>query len=355
MIAFAKSWLVFGLLLAFTFGVTGYFRSGPTERRVNLYVWSSYLGPDTLRKFTERTGIRVDYDLYDANETVRTKLQAGNAEYDVVVPSDYMVEILAKNGWLAQIDRSKLKNLGNVDPQYNGLKFDPQGKWAVPFVAGTTAIGYRKDRFPQGVDSWKALWDKASEQRILMLDDTRECFGAALKSLGYSLNTTDPARLREARDLLIRQKPLIKEYNSSNFQDLLISGEAWIAQGYNGQIAKASREYPAIAYVIPKEGATRSLDCLCIPAQAPHKDEAHLLIDYLLEPDVAAEICLFTHYTTANRAAKAHLPPEVTGDPMVFPAAAAMAKCEYMENIPDAMPLLDKYWTEVKASNASAR
>lgn len=349
MIALAKSWLVFGLLVAFTFVVTGYFRASPKERRVNLYVWSSYLAPDTLRKFTERTGIVVDFDLYDANETVRTKLQAGNAEYDVVVPSDYMIETLARNGWLAPIDRSKLKNLKNVEEEYRGLKFDPEGKWAVPFVVGTTAIGYRKDKVHAPVDSWKALWDPAYSNRILMLDDTRECFGAALKSLGHSLNTTNPAHLRAARDYLIVQKPLVKEYNSSNFQDLLISGEAWIAQGYNGQIAKAAREFPQIGYVIPKEGATRSLDGLCIPASAPHQDEAHVLIDYLLDPEVAAEICMYTNYTTANREARKFIRPEVLENPVVFPPASALATCEYLENIPDAMPLLDKYWTEIKA------
>lgn len=350
MIALAKSWLVFGLLLLLTFVVTGYFRGGQTQRKVNLYIWSSYLGPDTLKKFTERTGIQVDYDLYDANETIRTKLQAGNAEYDLVVPSDYMVEVLAKNNLLAPVDRSKLKNIKNVDPSFWGLRHDPEGKWSVPIVPGTTAIGYRKDKFPNGVDSWKELWNPAHKDYIVMLDDSREVFAAALKSLGHSLNTTDPVRLREARDLLIRQKPLLKEYNSSNCQDLLISGEAWIAHAYNGQIAKAAREYPNIGYVIPKEGATRSIDCVCIPKSAPHPDEAHMLIDYLLEPEVAAEICAYTYYTTANAAAKKVLPPEIANSPVVFPSDAALKNCEFIANIPEAMTLLDKYWTEVKAA-----
>ena len=349
MSAFLKSWLVFVALVGLTFVITGYFRTGPGQRRVNLYIWSSYLGPDTLRKFTERTGIQVDYDLYDSNETVRTKLAAGNAEYDVVVPSDYMVEILAKNGWLAPLERAKLPHLKEVDPQYFGLPFDPEGKWSAPFIAGTTGIGYRKDKITKPVDTWKVLWDKEYANKILMLDDTRECFGAALKSLGYSLDSTDPAQIKAARDLLMEQKPLVKEYNSSHFQDLLISGEAWLAHGFNGQIAKAAREYPNIGYAIPKEGCTRSLDNLCIPAHAPHKDEAHQLIDYLLDPKVAAELCMYTNYTTASRGARALILPEVLNNPSVFPPEEALIKCEYVRDLGKTMSLYDQYWTELKA------
>jgi spermidine/putrescine-binding protein len=345
----AKSFGLFLALLALTFVLTGYFRGAPTGRRVNLYIWSSYLGPDTLKNFTERTGIHVDYDLYDSNETLHTKLASGNVEYDVVVPSDYMVEILVKEGLLAPIDRSKLANFKNVDPSFLKLRHDPETRWSIPFVPGTTGIGYRKDKVQGPVDSWKALWDPRYKNRILMLDDMRECFGVALKSAGASLNTTDPAQLKAARELLMQQKPLIKEYNSSNFQDLLISGEAWLAHGYNGQIAKAAREYPFIGYAIPREGCTRSLDNLCIPARAPHQDEAHQLIDYLLDAKVAAQLCMYTSYTTANRAAREHLLPEVRENPTIFPPESALAACEFIHDVGPALRRYDQYWTEVKA------
>jgi spermidine/putrescine-binding protein len=344
-----KSWAIFAALLFVTFAITGYFKSAAPGRRVNLYIWSSYLGPDTLRNFTDRTGIQVDYDLYDSNETLHTKLASGNVEYDVIVPSDYMVEILVKEKLLAPIDRAQLPNLKDVDPQYFKLAHDPEGQWSIPFISGTTGIGYRKDRMVGPVDSWKALWEPRYKDRILMLDDMRECFAAALKTLGHSLNTTDEAHLRAARELLMQQKPLVKEYNSSNFQDLLISGEAWIVQGYNGQIAKAAREYPFIGYAIPKEGCTRSLDNLCIPAAAPHKAEAHKLIDYLLDAKVAAELCMYTSYTTTNRGARAHLLPEVLNNTSIFPQQELLDRCEYMRDAGPAQTHFDRFWTEIKA------
>lgn len=344
-----KSWLIFGVLLAATFAATGYFRSAAPGRRVNLYIWSSYLGPDTLRNFTDRTGIQVDYDLYDSNETLHAKLASGNVEYDVIVPSDYMVEILVKENLLAPIDRGRLANFAQVDPQYFGLAHDRETKWSIPFISGTTGIGYRKDRVAAPMDSWKALWDPRYKDHILMLDDMRECFGAALKSLGHSINTTDVAHLRAARELLMQQKPLVKEYNSSNFQDLLISGEAWVVQGFNGQIAKAAREYPFIGYAIPKEGCTRSLDNLCIPAGAPHKAEAHKLIDYLLDPKVAAELCMYTSYTTTNDGARAFMLPEVLNNTSIFPPQGLLDRCEYMRDAGPAQTHFDRFWTEIKA------
>jgi spermidine/putrescine-binding protein len=344
-----RSASVFAGLLLVTFIVTGYFRRETGSRRVNLYIWSSYLAPDTLRTFSDRTGIRVEYDFYDSNETLFAKLMAGNVDYDVVVPSDYMVERLARGGLLAAIDRSRVPNARHVDPALTGLYFDPDGRYSLPFVPGTTAIGYRKDRVKKPVDSWAILWDREYANRIIMLDDMRENLGVALKLMGHSLNATDTRVLRAARDKLIEQKPLIKEYNSSNFQDLLITGDAWLAHGFNGQIARAAREYPFIGYSIPREGATRSLDNLCIPARAPHKEAAHRLIDFFLDPGVAAELCMYTSYTTANRAARAHLLPEVLENASIFPPQEALARCEYIRDVGPALPLYDRLWTEIKS------
>lgn len=345
----AKSGLIFASLVLLTLLATGYFRIHGGSRRVNLFIWSSYLGPDTLRNFTDRTGIAVEYDLYDSNEALLAKLAGGNAEYDVVVPSDYMVEILIHKGLLTPLDHSKLPNIGHVDPGDRGLAHDRKDQFSVALVPGTTGIGYRKDKVGGPITSWKDLWNPAYKDRILMLDDMRECMGAALKSLGHSINTTDPAKIRQAREALMQQKPLLRGYNSSNFQDLLVTGDAWIVQGYNGQIAKAAREFDFIGYAIPREGCTRSLDTLCIPVSAPHKAEAHALVDYLLDPKVAAEMCMYTSYATSNRSARRFLLPEVASNTAIFPDPSALVQCEFMQDVGPVVTLFDTYWTEIKS------
>lgn len=343
------SLLVFGVTLLLTFLLTGYFHRGQSGRVVNLYIWSSYLAPRTLPRFTERTGIDVRFDLYDSNEALLAKIKAENTHYDVIVPSDYMVETMIHLGLLARLDLARVGNRRHIDPQFTHLPFDPAGEYGVPYFWGTTGIGYRKDKVAGPVDSWAALFDPRHKDRITMLDDMRENIGAALKRLGYSLNERDPARLARARDLLLEQKRLIKEYNSSSFQEMLVSGEAWIVHGFSGQIAKAAREYPFIGYTIPREGCTRSVDYLCIPRSAPHPKEAHALIDYLVSPDVAAELCAYTGYSTPGKTARFLLPPELAGSELVFPRPERLAACEYIRDVGPAMNLYSTIWTEVKS------
>jgi spermidine/putrescine-binding protein len=200
------------------------------------------------------------------------------------------------------------------------------------------------------VTGWRALWDEAHRDRILMLDDMREAFAAALKLKGQSLNSTDPAVLREARDRLARQKTLVRAYNSSNFQDVLLSGEAWVAQAFNGQIYRAHLENPAVQYVIPQEGCTLSVDSLVIPASAPHPELAHSFIDWLLEAEVAAEICNTTLWSTTNRAAIPLLRPEVRESPILFPPEEQLANLEMMRDVGETTVLLFRYWTEIKSA-----
>ena len=194
------------------------------------------------------------------------KLQGGNVSYDLVVPSDYMVEILIRQGLLAPLDKSKLPNAwANIDRRFLGLPFDPHNDYSVPYAWGTTGLAYRADLVKENVESWSVLFDSRYAGHILLLDDTREVFGMALKKLGYSLNSTNPDEIRQARDLLLGEKPLVKGYNSSNFQEDLAAGDAWIAQAYNGNMTFVMRDEPNLRYVIPKEGCTISVDCACIP------------------------------------------------------------------------------------------
>jgi spermidine/putrescine transport system permease protein len=321
----------------------------PADRVLNVFIWSGYLPPETVRTFEARHHVRVNVDLYDSLEALLAKMQAGNASYDVVCPSNYAVEILVKQGLLRPLDRSALPHLVNVDPAWLDRDFDPGNRHSVPYFAGTCGIGYRKSRVG-AVDSWAALWDPRWRGRVLMLDDARETLGAALKRLGRSVNTSDEATLREAQRLLVEQKPLVRAYDSANFEDALLAGDVWLAQGWNGEFARVMDLDPDIAYVVPKEGSTTYLDSLAIPAGAPHPELAHAFLDFAMEADVAAAVCRSMRYTSPNRAAMALLPPQIRDHPAIFPPPGVLARVELLRDIGPATVLYDRLWTEIKTA-----
>jgi spermidine/putrescine transport system substrate-binding protein/spermidine/putrescine transport system permease protein len=318
-------------------------------RELNLYIWSGYIAPETIKRFEERHHVRVNLDLYDSNEALLAKVQAGNAGYDVLCPSNYIVEVMVQQRLLRALDHSALPHLANVDARFLDRSYDPGNLHSVPYVWGTAGIGYRRSKAGV-VDSWAALWDPRFKGRILMLDDAREALGAALRWKGYSLNTTEAAPLALARRLLVEQKPLVRTYNTSNYEDILLSGDVWLAHGWSGQFAKVMEQDPDIDYVIPREGSSLFLDNLVIPIDAPHPELAHAFLDYTLEAEVAAEICTTMRYSTPNRAALAFLPAHVRRNPATFPPEDALARAELIEDIGEATVVYDRLWTEVKTS-----
>ncbi len=321
--------------------------ASPRERVLNLYIWSNYIAPETLRKFEERHGVRVNVDLYDSNEALLAKIQAGNVGYDVVCPSNYSIEILRAQNLLRGLDLSALPHLRNVDPRFLDLPHDRGNRTSVPYLWGTCGLAYNRNRVGRPV-SWDALWDPRYAGRILMLDDARETLGIALKRLGRSLNTKDEALLREAQAMLLAQKRLVKTYDSANYHDVLLSGDVWLAQGWNGQFARIMDADPAIEYVIPREGASYFIDSLAIPLTAPHPELAHAFIDFTLEAEIAAEICTTMRYSTPNRAALPFLPNEIRANPAIFPPPEVLARLELIEDLEGATVLYDRLWTEVK-------
>jgi spermidine/putrescine transport system permease protein len=321
------------------------------DRQVlNLYIWSGYLAPDTLKVFEQRFQARVQVDLYDSVEALLAKLQSGNSGYDIVVPSDYAVQILQRQRLLSPLDKAQIPNLErNLDPQFLGRSFDPENRYSVPYTWGTTGIGYRKDHVGQLTNGWQVLWEEKHRGKIVMLDDMRENFSAALKLSGFSINSRDPAQLQTAKSLLEKQKPLLQAYNSSNFQELLVSGDAWLVHGWNGQIVKYARENPNIGYLLPKEGTTLFIDSFCIPAGASNQALAHQFINYMLEPETAAAVVNHTGYTVANRAARPYINKALLENPALFPDPALLDKCEMLEDLGDTALLYDRLWTEVRS------
>ncbi|HMG33908.1 MAG TPA: extracellular solute-binding protein [Blastocatellia bacterium] len=339
---------VAGLVLLGVFALGGH-RSTPAGGELNIFIWSNYLPDDVITEFERRFGAQVNVELFDSNEALLAKLQSGGASYDIIVPSDYMVSVLKEQGLIEELNRDELTNFSNLDPQFVALLFDADNRYSVPYMWGTTGIGYRKDKVAGSIDSWSALWDPKYKDRISMLDDVRETLGAALKYQGKSLNSLNPEEVEQAAQLLMKQKPLVKAYDSGGFDQLLLSGDVWVAQGYSGNIARAIAENPNIGYVIPKEGCTRFVDNLCIPRVARNRALASEFINYVLDARVAAAISNGTGFSSVNRAARAYIRPDLLSNEAAFPPREAVERCEFMVELGSGVNLYDRYWTEIKS------
>lgn len=322
---------------------------GDDGKRLNVYIWTNYITQELLDQFTAQTGIKVRFDVYDSNEAVLEKLASGASDYDIVVPTDYMVRILIKQGLLVPLDHAKLTKLGNITAKFRNPPCDPGNAHSVPYLWGTTGFAYNKSKVGTVLDSWKAVFEERWKGRVLMLDDMRECFGVSLRVLGHPANSTNATELIAARDLLIKQKPLVKTYNSSDFAGILRSGDVWIAHGYSGELAKACDEDKNLAYVIPKEGCTVWVDSLCIPKSARHVEAAHAFINYMLEGKNIAAVVNAMSYACANDAAQPFIKPALLADPARYPDDAALKRCDFLGDLGESLQLRDRYWTEIKA------
>jgi spermidine/putrescine transport system substrate-binding protein/spermidine/putrescine transport system permease protein len=316
---------------------------------LNVFIWSNYLPDNVIAEFERRYDAKLNIELYDSNEALLAKLQSGGANYDIIVPSDYLVTVLREQGLLQELNRDLLTNFSNIDPQFAGLPYDTANQFSIPYMWGTTGIAYRKDNVADPIDSWSSLWDSRYKDRIAMLDDVRETFGAALKLLGKSENSTDPSEIQAAAELLMQQKPLVKAYDSGGFDQMLLSGDAWIAQAYSGQIAKAIIENPVIGYVIPKEGCTIFVDNMCIPRNALHKELAHEFMNFVLEAGPAADIANGTGYSSVNLAARPLIRAELLTNEAAYPPRDALERCEFIKELGAAISVYDRWWTEVKS------
>jgi spermidine/putrescine transport system permease protein len=335
-----------GLLVLFSVGGRGSVAKGG---ELNIFIWSNYLPDSVITEFERRFDAKLNIELYDSNEALLAKLQSGGASYDIVVPSDYMVTVLRAQGLLSELNRDLISNISNLDPRFTGLAYDPVNEYSVAYMWGTTGIAYRKDKVTGPIDSWAALWDGRYKDRVSMLDDVRETLGAALKLRGNSLNSTDPTELQQAARLLSEQKPLVKAYDSGGFDQLLLSGDVWIAQGYSGQIAKAMAENPGIGYVIPKEGCTIFVDNLCVPRSSQRKELAQAFINFVLETRTAAEIANGTGYSSPNLTARALIRPDLLANEAAYPPREALDRCEFIKELGPAISLYDRLWTEIKS------
>ncbi len=328
------------------------FSFGAEEAKVNFYNWDTYIGETTLADFQDATGIEVKMDLYADNDELFAKLKEGNPGYDVIVPTNDFVERMIAAGMLEPLDRSMIPNFANIDPNFQDAAFDPGRKYSLPYMWGTIGIGYRKSKVDGVPDSWKWILDSDRYSgRIALLGSATEVLGTAAKYLGYSLNATDPAQIKAAEELLIKQKPHIKAFADDNGQDLLLSGEVDLTMEWNGDILQVMAEDDDLSYVVPKEGGELWQDCLSIPKGAPHPENAHKFINFILEAEAGAAIADFIQYATPNKAARALLPDEYNNNPGIFPPDDVVARSEpplYLGE--DVARLYDEAWTRVQAA-----
>lgn len=326
-------------------------KSAAPTRVVRLAVWSNYLTPEILNEFEKKSGVRVEVSNYSSNEELLAKLQAGASGYDVVVPSDYMVLVMSKMGLIRKLDLSKIPNAKALDPRYLKKSFDPTNEYSLPYDVGTSGIAIHRDLFSGTIRSWKDLFFKPElAGKFSLLDDSHEVIGAALKSMGYSMNSRDPEQLKKAKELLVKVRPQVKAFTSETF-NLLVNREVAVAHAFVMDALQARKVTGGkIEYILPEEGSTFYIDNLAIPSTVAHPEEAHALINFLLDAKVEMSLASRLFLAPSNLQAFSLLPPSFrVENAVLFPQGKEERRLEMLEDLGEATQLYDRIWTDVKA------
>ena len=319
-----------------------------------VYNWGEYIDTEVLTMFEEETGIDIVYEEFETNEILYPKISSGAIAYDVICPSDYMIQRMIENDLLSEINFDNIPNLKNIGKQYleQSRQFDPENKYSVPYCWGTVGILYNKMMVDEPVDSWSILWDPKYKDNILMQDSVRDAFGVTLKYLGYSLNSTDLDELTEAKNLLIEQKPLVQAYVIDQVRDKMIGNEAALGVIYSGEAIYTQKENPNLEYVIPKEGSNIWIDSWVIPKNAEHKENAEKFINFLCRPDIALMNFEYITYSTPNEAARELIEDEsIRNSEIAFPDLSKYDNLETFQYLgTEADQVYGDLWNKVKSS-----
>ena len=319
-----------------------------------VYNWGEYIDPEVLTMFEEETGIDIVYEEFETNEILYPKISSGAIAYDVICPSDYMIQRMIENDLLSEINFDNIPNLKNIGKQYleRSRQFDPENKYSVPYCWGTVGILYNKMMVDEPVDSWSILWDPKYKDNILMQDSVRDAFGVTLKYLGYSLNSIDLDELTEAKNLLIEQKPLVQAYVIDQVRDKMIGNEAALGVIYSGEAIYTQKENPNLEYVIPKEGSNIWIDSWVIPKNAEHKENAEKFINFLCRPDIALMNFEYITYSTPNEAARELIEDEsIRNSEIAFPHLSKYDNLETFQYLgTEADQVYGDLWNKVKSS-----
>ena len=328
---------------------------------VYVYNWGEYIDESVITMFEEETSIKVVYDMFETNEEMYPVIEAGGVNYDVICPSDYMIQKMIENDLLAELNFDNIPNISEIDSEFmeRSKAFDPENKYSVPYTWGTVGILYNTCMVaPEDVPTkWADLWDEKFKGEILMQDSVRDAFMVALKSLGYSMNTTNESELQEAKDLLISQKPLIQAYVVDQVRDKMIGGEAAIGVIYSGEMLYIQDEVASLGldydleYVLPEEGTNVWIDSWVIPKNAKNKENAEKWIDFLCRPDIAKMNFEYITYATPNKGAFDLLDEEIQNNKAVFPDIDFLKNCEVFQYLGDDVDsIYNDLWKEVKSN-----
>ena len=320
------------------------------DKVVNIYAWGGEIPKQIIQQFEQETGIIVNFSTYDSNETMYAKLRSSKQSiYDVILPSAYFVERMKKKGMLSQIDHKKLSNITNIEAQFTHNDYDNGNHYSIPFIWGATGIFYNQKYVTHRPNTWQSLWNPKWREQIMLLDDSREVFALALLSLHYSPNDQNPTHIHEAYQKLKQLITNIKLFGSDGVQAVMIDEDAIIGSAWNGDALKAHAENPNIGFVYPEEGFVIWIDCLAIPINPPHPQEAYQFINYLLSARISADVALKEGHAITNREGKKRLPEPIRNNTTVYPSDKTLQRGYVQRDVSeDTIALFNKYWQKLK-------
>ncbi len=321
--------------------------------KLYIYTQSGYIDEDLLDRFTKETGIKAVADVFDSNEAMLARLQAGGGGgYSIIYPSEYMVQQMVELDMLTQLDFSRISGIERLFPRFQNPEYDPGNRHSLPISWGTTGLIYNTKKLKKAPEDWDYLWENRQQlsKRMTLLNDIREVIGATLRMLGYSYNSTDPQQLQEAYEKLMVLKPSIASFTSDAWRPQILSGDLLVAMCYGSDANEIMKESEDLQYVLPKSGSSLWIDTLAIPKTAPNPQGAYAWINLMLQPDVTAQICERLSFSTANKEAFNLLPPEIQENPSLFPPEPLLAVCEGISPVGDFSTVYESYWTKLTSA-----
>lgn len=321
---------------------------GDKKPIINVYNWGDYIDPSVIKDFEKEFNVKVNYNTFATNEDMYVSIKKGGTSYDVAFPSDYMIERMINEGMLEKINKENVPNLSNIEDRFLDLEFDPNNEYSVPYMWGTFGIVYNKNMVSEEVDSWDILWDEKYKDQILMLDSQRDSIAVALKKLGYSMNSRNIDELEEAKEELIKQKPLVYAYVGDEVKDMMVGEEAALAVVWSGDAVAMIRENDNLEYVIPKEGSNLWFDNMVIPKTSKNKELAEQFINFMNRPEIAARNTDYIGYSTPNYKAMELLPEDIINSKVAYPTDEEIGDVEIFKDPKDIIKVYDEIWLEIK-------
>ncbi|MBD6619813.1 spermidine/putrescine ABC transporter substrate-binding protein [Komarekiella sp. 'clone 1'] len=326
-----------------------------SEQRDQLYIytWTQYTDKQLLTTFSAQTGMKVLADVYDSNDVMLAKFQAGGgSSYSIIYPSDYMVQKMVDKGLLTEINHDRLVGLENLFPRFSNPSYDPNNRYSIPFNWGTTGLLYNSEKIKDVPEDWEYLWQNQEQlnKRMTLLNDVREVMGAVLRMLGYSYNSQNEAEIKQAYEKLKVLKPAIAAFDTDAWQNQILAGDLLLAMCYSADAVRISQENPKLKYVIPRSGSSLWTDTIVIPKTAPNPSGAYAWINLILQPEVAAQISQRLSIATPNSAGFEQLPKQVKDNINLFPPDSLLENCERISPLEEFNEIYERYWTELTSS-----